>query len=75
VTCPGPFACPFPEASQRRAGDRWTCPGCSTRYVLTRRRYWRRSLREFPWLGLVLPLAVAITLSCWTMLHSVGMLP
>lgn len=66
MTCPGPFACPFPDASGHRPRDRWHCPGCGTRYVLAFRRCWRRSLREFPWKRMILP-AVAVALSCWAL--------
>lgn len=44
VTCDGPWVCPYPKACEHRPGDRWTCPGCGSRYRLTRpkpERWWR----------------------------------
>ena len=57
--CQGPYVCPYPEASEHRPGERWTCPGCGARYRLTRPKrdlpwrnwsashgYWRRVFRD-----------------------------
>jgi len=44
VSCDGPYVCPYPEAFSHQGGDRWTCPGCGSRYRLTRpkpERWWR----------------------------------
>jgi hypothetical protein len=44
VSCDGPYVCPYPEACDHKAGERWTCPGCGARYRLTRpkpERRWR----------------------------------
>lgn len=42
--CGGPYVCPYPLSEAHARGARWTCPGCGSRYRMTRRipaRWWR----------------------------------
>ena len=54
-----PYVCAFPRPIEHAAGDRWTCPRCSTTYRLTRRKGWRW------WRNWAAPYGAWITTARW----------
>ena len=59
-SCPGPWLCRYPEVGVTPAGARWTCPGCGTRYRMT------KPVKERPWRNWSAPHGHWVMVRRWT---------